>query len=352
VGAGNGGAGISIRVDAAADAPATCASDTQQANQRPLDIYILLDQSGSMTKFAPNRWEPTVAALKAFIGGGRLDGVGVGLAYFPQALGQMTSNIEDETVKCDPATYQKPSVPIGALPGNAKALTDSLDAHHFTSAESDTVEHYGTPTTQALTGVYLYLQAYQQQHPDHAVALLLATDGQPLICGPGHFGNANNPDSVAATITAAAAAMPPIKTYVVGIGPDVGNLDAWAVAGGTGQTQAFLVRIDAMAQEQFLSTLLSIRNLALPCDYAIPTIMTGALDPMKVNVQHTAAGTPTRFTQVPDAASCQADQSNWYYDDPILPTRVFMCPTACAELGKGGSVEIVYGCKTDVAIVR
>jgi hypothetical protein len=139
----------------------------------------------------------------------------------------------------------------------------------------------------------------------------------------------------------------------VGIGPDVGNLDAWAAAGGTGQTQAFLVRIDAMAQEQFLATLLSIRNLALPCDYAIPTVTSGALDPNKVNVQHSVAGTaPVRFTQVQGAAGCQADQSNWYYDDAAAPSRVFMCPAACTELGKGGSVDIVYGCKTDVAVPR
>jgi hypothetical protein len=352
-GFGTGGSGISIVLDGAtlSDGNASCATDTEQANDRPLDLYILLDQSGSMTKFAPNRWEPTVAALKDFIGGGRLDGVGVGLNYFPQALGQTTSDNTDETIKCNPATYRTPAVPIALLPGNAKALVDSIDAHHFTSAESDTVEHYGTPTTQALTGVYLYLQEYQSQHPDHAVVLLLATDGQPLICGPGHYGKANDPDSVTAAIAAAAMATSPIKTYVVGIGPDVGNLDAWAAAGGTGQAHAFLVQIDAMAREQFLSTLLSIRNLALPCDFAIPTVSAGPLDPMKVNVQHVLPGTaPVRFTQVPDATMCQPNQSNWYYDNPTMPSRVIACPAACAELGQGGKIEIVYGCKTDVSV--
>jgi hypothetical protein len=352
-GFGAGGAGISIVLDGAAlsDGNVSCATDTKEANQRPLDLYILLDQSGSMTKFPPNRWEPTVAALKDFIGGGRLDGVGVGLNYFPQALGQMTSDITDETIKCDPATYRTPAVPIAPLPDNAKALTDSIDAHHFTSAESDTVEHYGTPTTQALTGVYAYLQEYGSAHPDDAVVLLLATDGQPLICGPGHYGKANDPDSVTAAIAAAAAATASVKTYVVGIGPDVGNLDAWAAAGGTGQVHAFLVQIDATAREQFLSTLLSIRNLALPCDFAIPTVSLGPLDPTKVNVQHVVGGAPpVRFTQVADASMCQPNQSNWYYDDPANPTRVIACPAACAELGQGGKVEIVYGCKTDVSV--
>jgi len=354
-GSGRGGSDIQIPLDGAtlSDGNASCATDTKQAEERPLDLYVLLDQSGSMTKFAPNRWEPTVAALKDFIDGGRLDGVGVGLTYFPQALGQMAADITDETVKCNPATYRTPAVPIALLPGNAKALTDSIDAHHFTSAQSDTVEHYGTPTTQALAGVYGYLAQHQIEHPDHAVVLLLATDGQPLICGPGHYGNANNPDSVTAAIAAAATATAAIKTYVVGIGPDVGNLDAWASAGGTGQSHAFLVQIDAMARQQFLSTLLSIRNLALPCDFAIPTVSGGALDPTKVNVQHAVPGsTPVRFTQVPDAATCQPNQSNWYYDSPASPGRVVMCPGACAELGKGGKVEIVYGCKTDVAVVH
>jgi hypothetical protein len=277
-GGGAGGSDVVIPLDAGArsDGNATCATDTKQADERPLDLYVLLDQSGSMTKFAPNRWEPTVAALKDFVTGGRLDGVGMGLNYFPQALGQVASDIADETIKCDPATYRTPAVPIALLPGNAKALTDSIDA-------------------------------------------------------------------AAATI----------KTYVVGIGPDVGNLDAWAVAGGTGQSHAFLVQIDAMARQQFLATLLSIRSLALPCDFAIPTVSAGALDPTKVNVQHAVPGmAPVRFTQVPDAATCQPNQPNWYYDDPAKPSRVVMCPGACAELGQGGKVEIVYGCKTDVAVVH
>jgi hypothetical protein len=353
--AGAAGSQVTIQLDASlrSDGNVSCATDTKRADERPLDIYILLDQSGSMTKFAPNRWEPTVAALKDFIGGGRLDGVGVGLTYFPQALGQVASDIADETVKCNPETYRTPAVPIAPLPGNAKALGDSIDAHHFTSAEADTVEHYGTPTTQALGGVYAYLAQHQSEHPDHAVVLLLATDGQPLICGPGHYGKANNPDSVAAAIAAAAGAASPLKTYVVGIGPDVGNLDAWAAAGGTGQSRAFNVQIDAMARQQFLATLLSIRNLALPCDFAIPTVSAGTLDPSKVNVQHVVPGAmPIRFTQVPDAATCQPNQPNWYYDNPAQPTRVVMCPAACAELGQGGAVDIVYGCKTDVAVVH
>jgi hypothetical protein len=352
-GFGAGGSTIPpIVLDAAlSDGNVSCAIDTKEAEDRPLDLYILLDQSGSMTKFAPNRWEPTVAALKDFIGGGQLDGVGVGLNYFPQALGQTTTDNTDETIKCNPATYRTPAVPIALLPGNAKALTDSIDAHHFTSAEADTVEHYGTPTTQALTGVYQYLEEYQSAHPDHAVVLLLATDGQPLICGPGHYGKANDPNSVTAAISGASVASSPIKTYVVGIGPDVGNLDAWAAAGGTGQMHAFLVQIDAAARQQFLATLLSIRNLALPCDFAIPTVSAGPLDPTKVNVQHAVPGAPpVRFTEVPDATMCQPNQSNWYYDNPTNPTRVIACPAACAELGKGGKVEIVYGCKTDVSV--
>src|SRR5689334_19644080 len=80
-GTGAAGGDVTIQLDAGlrSDGNASCATDTKRADERPLDLYILLDQSGSMTKFAPNRWEPTVAALKDFIGGGRLDGVGVGL---------------------------------------------------------------------------------------------------------------------------------------------------------------------------------------------------------------------------------------------------------------------------------
>jgi hypothetical protein len=332
------------------DGGETCATDTREAKTRPLDIFILLDQSGSMTKFAPNRWEPTVAALKAFISGGKLDGIGVGLNYFPQGTG---TSSEDETVKCNPTTYQTPAVPIALLPDNAKALSDSIDAHHFTSAQADDVDHYGTPTTQALTGVFAYLGTWHEAHPDHSVALFLATDGEPLLCGPGHYGPANTPDTVTEVIAAAAAAAAPLKTFVIGIG-EVQRLDDWAAAGGTGQ-KAFIVDINsAMAQLQFLETLTTLQRLALPCDYAIPSVTEGSeLDPGKVNVEHAVPGKdPVGFSRVPNQASCQAGQSNWYYDDAAKPTKVIMCPGACADLAQGGSVNIVYGCATHVAVVN
>src|SRR5260221_537564 len=44
----------------------TCARDTQKAEQLPADLFILLDQSGSMT-LEGNRWDPVTTALKAFI---------------------------------------------------------------------------------------------------------------------------------------------------------------------------------------------------------------------------------------------------------------------------------------------
>jgi hypothetical protein len=65
--------------------------------------------------------------------------------------------------------------------------------------------------------------------------MLLATDGQPN-CDPGTSGNVTTKsvDDTVAAITTAAAPGSDIETYVIGIGPSIGNLDNFATAGGTG----------------------------------------------------------------------------------------------------------------------
>jgi hypothetical protein len=67
----------------------TCAGETSQAELIPLDIYLMLDSSGSMNDTTgangtgPTKWTAVTQALGAFFGDPQSAGLGVGLQHFP-----------------------------------------------------------------------------------------------------------------------------------------------------------------------------------------------------------------------------------------------------------------------------
>lgn len=94
----------------------------------------------------------------------------------------------------------------------------------------------------------------------------------------------------------------------------------------------------------------------LSCEYDIPEPPEGEeLDPSLVNAQYIpGGGGPTvPILNVPGAADCGA-QGGWYYDDPVTPTQIIMCPATCDVLQADleGQVDIIFGCATEVLIPR
>jgi hypothetical protein len=75
-----GDAPLVIGVDAA------CATQSAMAEALPLDLYIMMDSSGSMidqTSSGASKWDAVKEALSAFLRDPRSGGLGVGLQYFP-----------------------------------------------------------------------------------------------------------------------------------------------------------------------------------------------------------------------------------------------------------------------------
>ncbi|MGZ9067785.1 MAG: hypothetical protein ACXW2I_20900, partial [Burkholderiales bacterium] len=85
---GFGGTGNSSGGSGSIDA---CAETAQMGKLVPLDIYIMLDVSGSMLDAttaaanAPTKWSAVRSALQAFLTDPGSDGLGVGIQYFPLA---------------------------------------------------------------------------------------------------------------------------------------------------------------------------------------------------------------------------------------------------------------------------
>jgi Mg-chelatase subunit ChlD len=310
---GAGGGGGSLSPDAA------CASSQQQAAGIPVDIYAMIDISGSMDQ--QNKWTSVKQALSTFVNDTANKGIGIGIQYFP------ASN------ECALGSYSTPSVPIAALPNNAQAIITSLNQHSPGG---------GTPTQPALEGAIQYARTWKTQNPTHTVIVLLATDGEPNDCN-------SSVHSVESVASAGASGNPQIPTFVIGVGSSLTSLNGIAAAGGS--KQAYIVTSGDVSQ--FTAALTAIRGAAtLPCTYQMPSPPAGqTLDPTKVNVKFTSSGgQDTDLLQVANAGACTT-AGGWYYDSSGGTQVIKLCPASCNTVTNDpkGQVNVLLGCKTNIA---
>jgi hypothetical protein len=317
---------------------AQCAAIANKGEQITVDIYVMFDQSLSMTCMIPSggdRWDAVKSALQSFVMDPGAAGINVGIQYFGQGGGGLNSS-------CNAMDYEKADVEIGPLPMNAMPIVNSLNAH---------MPSTNTPTTPALTGAINHAIAWKNTHPGHTVVVVLVTDGQPNGCG------------VVADVAAAATqgAMASIPTYVIGVTspgtqclidmnpPNQQDLDTVAMAGGT--APALIVDVTQNTAQQFVATMNQIRAKSqVPCQYALPKAMPGQMiDPGKVNVEYVppGGGMPITILGV-TMATCDPATGGWYYDNPAAPTKINLCPSTCtaASMAAGGQINISVGCAT------
>jgi hypothetical protein len=293
--------------------------------------------AGGAATSGVDRWTAVKNALQEFVTAPEAAGINVGIQYFGLGgIGGLFSS-------CTATDYQGAEVEIAPLPGNAMAIVSSLNNHGPST---------NTPTAPALTGAINHAIAWKNQHPDDAVVVVLVTDGQPNACG---------------TVTDVAnvarqGLMSMIPTYVIGVTspgtmctsdpnpPNEQDLDTVANAGGTGS--ALIVDLSKDVVKQFLDTMDKIRAKSNPpCQYMLPPAPSGQhLDPMKINVDYTPPGAamPVTLLSVPSQAACDPTKGGWYYDDPVLPKTVSLCPASCSTVTADvtGQVNIEVGCKT------
>ncbi|HTI33311.1 MAG TPA: vWA domain-containing protein, partial [Miltoncostaea sp.] len=361
VSGGDGGSGGGI--DACAAAP-------YQAQRLPLDMYIMLDKSGSMHENVSgggNKWQAVTAAIQSFVSQPGLGDISVGMQFFPLFVTAAECSVACSSdadcgpfAPCDQASpstpgtcqncypgadscvvrdYSTPAVEIAPLPGVVDPLVSAMQAQSPLGA---------TPTSAALQGALDHGKDWAQAHPGHVTIAVLATDGEPTDCDT----NLMNIDAIAA---AAAGGSPKVLTFAIGVFTpyDImygspAKLDAIAAAGGTGK--ATVIDTTQNVNQEFLAALDKIRDAALACSYDIPTPEAGTPDFSRLNVQYTpgGGGAPVVFDHYTDKSQCPASGGGWYYDDPAHPTQIILCDAACAEVSadKSGKMDILLGCKT------
>jgi len=310
------------------DPDSACAVGTDEADEVPVNMYIMFDKSYSM--LGP-KWSQTTAALQSFFGDHASAGLHVALSFFPHpACAESDCNIQ---------ACAQPQVPLGQLT-NEYAPSDAQEEALIQSFAGITPSGE-TPLSAALEGGLLWAETHLQSHPWDKAVVILVTDGEPTDCNEDHnyiMGKAQE-----------AFANSGVQTFAIGLdGSSTSLMNGIAASGGTGQ--AIFVGTEN-AQQDLLDALNSIRETAIACEYQLPDTVEGQeVDPTKVNVLYIPQGTgePITIGQVPTESDCTEQTGGWYYDDPADPKQILFCPSTCdaIRMDEDAQVQLIIGCET------
>ena len=293
----------------------------------PFNMLIMFDQSVSMAEYLdnvapPTRWEAVTGALIDFFNSPEAQPLGIGISYFEQ-IDKTTS-----MTSCNVADYTPPDVEIAPMsePGQVQKLVDSVRRHFPTGY---------TPTAPALKGALDHAKAYTMSHPGRQTMVVLATDGIPTQCMP------NTSFDIGQQIAGPAfMGMPSIRTFVVAAATGLSALAAISQAGGTGAP--VVVTDPKTTSEQIKSAFQRLSRTNFSCSYRIPAGGEGGrTDPNMVNVVIRSTGQPER--RLPLFSSSNNCGDGWYYDNPMRPENIMLCPTTCSSLFNG-ELRIIVGC--------
>lgn len=344
-GIGNGGlaltggtGGLALTGGTGPTLPDACAPVDVQPPSVPIDMYIMFDQSQSMSTMvtASNPpitwWTAAQQALTRFVQDPSAAGIGVGIQFFPYHGLVAGTDPSSPSSSCNIQNYETPEVEIGALPANATAIVASIQAHAPTTF---------TPTAAALEGAVRHMQAWGPAHPGRQPAVVLVTDGFPTECDP------QDPSLIAQLAKTAYDGTPRIMTFVVGFqdGEALDNLGQIAKAGGTGN--AILIK-DGDIGKQFVDAMLAISRTPIDCAFDIPST-TPAGDPVdlkRVWLEYVSQATlvPQTIPSLANLGQCASAADGWYFDaPPPASQKILLCPQTCQKI-PAGAVHLKLGC--------
>ena len=298
-------------------ADSNCGNITVRTTRQPVDVLLVLDRSGSMqysiaqdcycsqsaagaggqlcsdTSNCSPRWQTVSSALQSTLSS--TPNIEWGLKLFATA-GQGECTVSNGV-----------EVQIGT--GTADAIVSQING---------TTPGNHTPTAAAVTAATAYLKALTDANQR---IILLATDGDPNCANNGKSADTTDVTGTTSAITAAAQAG--FQTYVIGIGPSVGNLDNFAQAGGTNNYYP------ATSPDDLTNALSSISKLVGSC-----TFTADKAPPDANNIAVYVNG--QRVDQ---------DPSNGW-DFGSNPQEIVLTGDYCTQMSTGdqADVQILFGC--------
>jgi len=303
-----------------------CAETSQEATLVPVNMYIMVDKSGSMADMG--KWDSTAAAFTAFFEDASSANLKVALRFWPEGA--------CDDMACDVDACATPAVPLDSL-SNAAHRQDLIDAFGATMPQGP------TPMSAALEGAVQWARDRQMAVGDsEQVVIILVTDGEPNGC--------NEDIGFISGVAGDAFTTDGIPTFAVGIeGSLEADMNAIAMAGGT--DSGFFIGA-SNAEADLLAALQEIAGKSVDCSFPVPdsTEPGKDIDPRLVRVEYTpsGAGSPDLIDNTDGASDC--DAGGWYYDDPVDPTTITLCPDTCTDVqgDEMAQLAIALGCECEM----
>ena len=314
-----------------------CAKVVGNSSKIDVALLFMVDISGSMNCPIPElmpactvqppqhyddtRWTEMKPALDGFFDSFMPgDGFWAGISFFSR---------HDS---CSVADYEKPDAEIAALPAAATALKTAVDKQ---------MPAGHTPTVPSLQGALNHATAWATAHTDQNVVVVYATDGYPQGCS----GSDNTIDNAAKAAQAAFTGPHQIRTYVLGVGPNLADLDTIAAKGGT--DKAAFIDTGQPVTDQLKAKFDEIRSaVAVDCNYTVPPPPAGQTFSGNVNVQYTSGGKAVIIPYNGTTAQCD---EGWQYNSD--QTEIVLCGSTCDEVkAAGGNVQMYFSCDATVKV--
>ncbi len=294
-----------IQVDAEA-----CEPELWTLVPQTLDLLFLLDRSGTMTE----NWPSLAGHLGEYLLTAPSGTLQAALTFFPA---------EAPADPCEASSYTPPFIGLTSLPlsPDIVAVFDSVN-----------IDGVSTPLHAVLLGSLQWATALLDAQPNHAVGVVLMTDGQPTGCQA----DTEDMDAIA-NLTAAAYNYNAVRTAVVALpGASLQPLDAIANAGAT--EHALDVTSSLLALPVKLSELPSLLG---NCGFWSPEMTIPETGEVQLQI---GGSQPILIPFLGVGLPCD-DGPGWYQSD-LESGLIRLCPSACAELAAhpGATVQWVMPC--------
>ncbi|MEM9694381.1 MAG: lectin-like protein, partial [Myxococcota bacterium] len=243
-----------------------------------------------------------------------VSGVNLALRFYPDD--QPTNGCSSGT--CSEDACSDTVVPLAPVTA-AAAPIDTQEQALFAALDARSPGG-GTPSRVALGGAALAAERRALTNPRDRNVVIFVTDGQPTQCGTNE-GDIQDEAGEAFDFYN-------VLTYAIGLeGVSQAFMDGIAEQGGTGS--AFFISNNSTVEQQLLNALLAIQGTPIECNLNLPDINVDPFDPGSTVVTlEPGDGSIAELVQVSDVSQCA--MGDWYFDDPVQPTVVTLCPTRCA----------------------
>lgn len=359
----------SAGADAILTADAACAAQKSTATltKKPVDIVLIVDNSGSMTEEIVGIQKNINASFASILAASGLDYRVILVARHGAATGGQSVCIEAPlsgipaggcaTPPAKPvnaARFFHYSVEIASTNGWCQLLSTYAKADEFNLAPNGWSKWLRPEAYKSMiiisddrSSCTFGTTSFADTTPTTAATNI---DTELLKLAPTQFGTASARNYNVYSIVGVGPNTPATKAYAP-TDPMVTTKCSTAVNPGPGHQALSILTgglrfplCDTTSYDTVFKAIAAgvIAGAKVSCDFPVPVAPPGkTIDPATVVVRYTpGAGASTLFKQVPDAASCTAGA--FYLDAGTIK----LCPAACSEVQadtKGG-VEVLWGC--------